>query len=83
MTPVARIQATGVYRLTDLADGLDISVRTLQRAAAEGSLATVRVGRRSFVTGRSILAWLQAEKVDDQPDRSEIASALAGAEMRQ
>src|SRR5262245_58009958 len=56
---VTNIRPTGIYRLREVAKGLDISVRTLERAVKAGKLTAVRAGRHSFVTGRSLLAWLE------------------------
>jgi excisionase family DNA binding protein len=53
------IRPTSVYKLRDVAKGLDVSVRTLERVVAAGKLTAVRAGRHTFVTGRSLLAWLE------------------------
>ena len=55
------VKSTAIYTLPDVAMSLDISVRTLQRAIAAGELAAVRAGRHTFVTGRSLLAWLEGD----------------------
>jgi hypothetical protein len=60
MDGVTSIRPTGVYRLSALAESLGVSLRTLERVVAAGDLTAKRAGRYTFVTGRSLLAWLEA-----------------------
>src|SRR5438270_5025963 len=53
------VKPNGIYRLTDAAELLGVSRRTLERAVAAGDLTGRRVGRYSYVTGRSLLSYLE------------------------
>jgi len=70
MFDVATIKPSSVYRLRDVAAGLDVSVRTLERVVAAGKLAAVRAGRHTFVSGRSLLAWLEGGTAGKGKDKS-------------
>jgi excisionase family DNA binding protein len=59
MDAVTHIRPTSIYWLWDVAEALGVSLRTLQRAIEAGKLIAVRVGRYTFVTGRSLLAWME------------------------
>jgi excisionase family DNA binding protein len=59
MLDVLHIRPTSIYKLSEVAADLDVSLRTLQRAVEAGKLTAVRAGRYSFLTGRSLLAWLE------------------------
>ena len=60
MDGVLHIKPTNVYRLSEVAAHLDVSLRTLQRAVEAGELTAVRAGRYSFVTGRFRWNWMIA-----------------------
>jgi excisionase family DNA binding protein len=59
MDDVTTIKPTAVYELYNVAAGLDISIRTLERVIKAGELKAVRVGRHRFVTGKALIAWLE------------------------
>lgn len=58
MNPL-RIDPNGVYELGDIALSLDITTTVLNKARSRGELPFVRRGRRVFITGRNLLAWLE------------------------
>lgn len=85
---VLNIRPTGVYRLSDVATDLDVSLRTLQRAVEAGRLAAARAGRYTFDTGRSLLNWL--EKCPDRrskwaggPELESLGLGASGARQRE
>lgn len=53
------VRPTSVYTLPEVAEGLGISVRTLQRAVKVGNLNATRAGLHTFVSGRCLLAWVE------------------------
>ena len=56
---VMHVRPTSIYALPDLAEGLGISLRTIQRAVKAGKLHAVRAGLHTFATGRNILNWFE------------------------
>lgn len=67
------LRPTTVYTLSDLAEGLDVSVRTLQRCVKAGELHAVRVGLHSFATGKNVLCWLESGVEGSQvPNRKPV-----------
>lgn len=53
------IRPSAIYKLSDVAQGLELSLRTLQRIVAAGELIAVRAGRFTYVSGRSLLDWVE------------------------
>lgn len=51
---------TKLLTLTEAADALRVSVRTVQRLIASGELRPTRIGRRTLVTEREIELFLAA-----------------------
>lgn len=62
--PVKRPQ--GLLTYAETAQLLRCSYRTVQRRVASGHLQVFRNGGRSFVTARSIRAYLQANTTETQ-----------------
>jgi hypothetical protein len=46
-----------------------MSLRMVKRRLDNGSLGYVKIGRRRFVNGRQILAYLAEHEVDPLPER--------------
>ena len=66
------LRPTSVYTLSELAEGLGISVRTIQRCVKAGELHTVRVGLHSFATGKNILSWLESGAEGSRTPKSKL-----------
>jgi len=49
-----------LFTISEVADKLRVSVRTVRRLVASGQLRVVRVGRRPLVTSRELEAYLAA-----------------------
>ena len=59
MYDVTTIKPNSVYLLATVAEELGVSIRSLERYVAAGDLIARRAGRHSYVTGQSLLAWLE------------------------
>lgn len=60
-----RIERDTLYSMDDLATGLGISVRTLQRLIARGDVPAKRLGKKVFVLGADLLNALPAWRMDE------------------
>ena len=61
MAPPITFQLDSVYDEGCVALALDLPLVTLAHARRDGALKFVRRGRRVFILGRHILAWLDPE----------------------
>ena len=64
MNPALQIDPNGVYEEGAVSLALDIPLASLSKARREGELRFVRRGRRVFITGRNLLAWLDPSERD-------------------
>jgi DNA binding domain, excisionase family len=64
-----------LYSLEELSKALNLSLRTLQRLVYSGDLPAVRLGRRVFVVGSSLLTDLPRVEVQAKPKRRRKAKA--------
>lgn len=70
MNPALQIDPNGVYEEGAVSLALDIPLASLSKARREGELRFVRRGRRVFITGRNLLAWLDPSERDSREKRS-------------
>ena len=74
MSPLSGlIDATRVYSLTEIAEILRVSRVTLNRAARNGSLRAIRVGKQWRVRGGDIASFVQSGG-EPPPPASEVGS---------
>lgn len=67
MATTIQIDPTAVYDEGAVALALDLPLNTLLRARRSGELRFVRRGRRVFITGRHLLAWLTPDPCGAAP----------------
>ncbi len=72
ISPALTIEPNGIYAEGAISIALDIPLATLSRARRVGELRFVRRGRRVFVTGANLLAWLDPS--EDSPSRKAVTS---------
>ena len=74
MSPTLLIDPNGVYEEGAVSLALDIPLASLSKARRTGELRFVRRGRRVFITGRNLLAWLNPSDIDaDRQGDSHVA----------
>ena len=61
MTPALQIDPNAVYEEGAISLALGIPLASLLKARRDGELKFVRRGRRVFIIGRNLLAWLEPE----------------------
>lgn len=66
MPHVLHIEPNAVYEEGAVSLALDIPRASLLRARRAGELLFVRRGRRVFITGRNLLAWLEPAITEEQ-----------------
>jgi hypothetical protein len=59
-TPPGYVQADALYTLQELSRRLQLGVSALRQARRRG-LVIHRVGRRGYVLGRDLIAWIEKE----------------------
>jgi hypothetical protein len=58
-SPLLLVDPNGVYEEGSIAIALGITLSSLLTARRVGELKFVRRGRRVFITGRNLLAWME------------------------
>jgi hypothetical protein len=74
MTPI-QIDPDRIYEEGTVALLLDLPLATLSRARRVGELRFVRRGRRVFITGLNLLAWLNPSNFTPPDKKQEVTGA--------
>ena len=67
--PDKPVDINATYTPEEAGEHLRMSLRMVKRRLDNGSLGYVKIGRRRFVNGRQILAYLAEHEVDPLPER--------------
>lgn len=62
---IKRLKLNNIYTLTEAADVLDVSTRTLRRRIKEGSLKAAKLGKGYQIRGRSLVDFFLGRESED------------------